>query len=326
MLDPRLLQFLQCPVTGHPLHLDGDLLTTEKGTSYPVIDGVPVLLPEIFGDSGSGAASHTYRVLRNEIEPYRWEPTDTERLEIHPVVQRGVGATGGNLYTHLIDQLDRYPIPRFPVGSGAGRVMLDVGCHWGRWTFAAAHEGYFAIGLDPSLDAVLAGKIISEQIGTKAIFVVGDARHLPFRQSCVDLVFSFSVLQHFSGEDRDTAIEQFARVLSPGGRALVQMANARSLLGWYHQARRGFRQGSGFEVRYWSAEELRRAFEVRVGPANVTADAFFSLNAQMADLRLLSLFGRVIVLISATLVQLSRWLPGLKYLADSLMVDARKPR
>lgn len=325
MIDPQLVQLLQCPVSGDPLFLDRDRLATKTGTSYPVIDGVPVLLPEEFGDSGSGAASHTHRVLRNEIEPLRWAPEDIGRLEIHPVVQQSIAAAGGNLYVPSIGRLDRYPIPAFPADSGSGRVMLDVGCHWGRWTIAAARRGYLAIGVEPSLDAALAAQVISKQVGTETMFVVGDARHLPFHDSCIDLVFSFSVLQHFSGEDRNSAIDEIGRVLSPGGRTLVQMANARSLLGWYHRARRRFRQGKGFEVRYWSGANLRRAFEARVGPAEIKADAFFSLNAQLADLRFLSLFGKAVVVSSAMLVQLSRWLPGLKYLADSLMVDARKP-
>ena len=307
------------------MRVSGDRLRTEDGRSYPIIDGIPVLLPEEFGDSGSGAASHTYSVTRGEIEPEQWLPTDPHPEEIHPLVRRSLAAAGGNLYVDLGDRLEEYPIPSFPISNGAGRLMLDVGCHWGRWTIAAARAGFRALGIDPSLNAVLAAKVVSDQVGVSPMFVVGDARHLPLNDSCIDFVFSFSVLQHFSGEDRDSAIEEIGRVLLPGGRTLVQMANARSLLGWYHQARRGFRQGEGFEVRYWSGANLRGAFENSVGRAEIKADAFFSLNAQLADLRFLSFFGKAVVVSSAMLVELSRWLPGLKHLADSLMVDARKP-
>jgi uncharacterized protein len=47
MLDTTLVEMLQCPVTHSKLRLEGDYLISEIGPlKYPIIDGIPVLLPD----------------------------------------------------------------------------------------------------------------------------------------------------------------------------------------------------------------------------------------------------------------------------------------
>jgi uncharacterized protein YbaR (Trm112 family) len=46
-LRPEILSILRCPVTHSPLQQEGDWLIAEVGgLSYPVRDGIPVMLPE----------------------------------------------------------------------------------------------------------------------------------------------------------------------------------------------------------------------------------------------------------------------------------------
>ncbi len=45
-ISERLLRLLRCPMTGVELELKGDSLVNEKfGVSYPIVDGIPVMLP-----------------------------------------------------------------------------------------------------------------------------------------------------------------------------------------------------------------------------------------------------------------------------------------
>lgn len=45
-ISERLLKLLRCPMTGVELELKGDSLVNEKfEISYPIVDGVPVMLP-----------------------------------------------------------------------------------------------------------------------------------------------------------------------------------------------------------------------------------------------------------------------------------------
>src|SRR5207245_78376 len=70
------------------------------------------------------------------------------------------------------------------------------------------------------------------------------------------VVSSYSVLQHFEKADATRALSEARRVLVEGGIAHVQMANRYGVRSLYHQAARGFRQPTDFEVRYWGPGAL----------------------------------------------------------------------
>ena len=48
-VDPKLLEFLVCPVTKGPLSYDAarqELISREAGLAYPIRDGIPIMLPD----------------------------------------------------------------------------------------------------------------------------------------------------------------------------------------------------------------------------------------------------------------------------------------
>ncbi|XP_040411871.1 protein preY, mitochondrial isoform X1 [Cygnus olor] len=48
-LEPTLLRFLVCPLSKRPLRYDestNELINEELGIAYPVIDGIPNMIPE----------------------------------------------------------------------------------------------------------------------------------------------------------------------------------------------------------------------------------------------------------------------------------------
>jgi ubiquinone/menaquinone biosynthesis C-methylase UbiE len=94
------------------------------------------------------------------------------------------------------------------VGSGTGTMARELGALVGR--------GGRAIGVEPN--ARLRG-IAVERAGEQADveFADGRAGALPFADGSVDLVWCERVLQHL--HDPQAAIDDFARVLRPGGRA-----------------------------------------------------------------------------------------------------------
>jgi ubiquinone/menaquinone biosynthesis C-methylase UbiE len=96
---------------------------------------------------------------------------------------------------------------------------------------AAAKKGYLPVGLDPSLGAILAAKRVANGLGLPFHGVVGDARFLPFRAGSFDVVFSYSVLQHFSKRDARTALEDIRRVLHADGRSIDAAPGAARLQG-----------------------------------------------------------------------------------------------
>src|ERR1022692_3109729 len=103
---------------------------------------------------------------------------------IHPFVQHNLTTTcGKRLFARSKGKLTSYPIPPIPLPPAKykGQEMIDIGCNWGRWSIAAARKGYVPLGIDPMLEAVLAARDVTREMGLPARFVCGDARHLPFR-------------------------------------------------------------------------------------------------------------------------------------------------
>ena len=92
----------------------------------------------------------------------------------------------------------------------------------------------------------------------------------------------------------------------------------------YHQARRGFREPAGFDVRYWTLPSLRRLFGSRIGPTTFAVDCFFGIGLQYTDRRLLPFPLNAVVSASALLTSLSRRIRFLVWTADSVYVSARK--
>jgi SAM-dependent methyltransferase len=341
MLDPWFLENLVCPVDRRPLVLRDGALVCPTNHSYPIADGVPVMLVpgvqqtiDVANGSLDRAAARVVDRRAPELYLESLGISEDEKqgvLElqqqgraIDPVVAHLVAATNGLMYKHLIGSLDRYPVPELALPPGDGRLLLDVGCSWGRWTLAAHRLGYQAVGIDPSLGAVMAARRVARQLGADVRHVVGDARYLPFAAKRFDCVYSYSVLQHLSRVDASAAVSEIGRVLVDGGTAKVQMPTRLGIRCLYHQARRGFRDGRGFEVRYWSLPSLRRLFGERVGKNRVAVDGYFGIGLQRADAPLMTPRLRRVLSASEWLKRASRYFPPLTWVADSVFVEAAR--
>jgi SAM-dependent methyltransferase len=319
-----LAHHLACPRDQESVSIAGDTVVCPNGHRYPSLRGVPIMLVE--------ESVPTHPVFNRTLdlahrgssyEPEVVGPIEQNRPWIDPFVRNAVSATCGYLYKGVGHRLTRYPIPKLRLPPTDGATFLDVGCNWGRWTIAAARSGYRAIGLDPSLDAVLAGSRVSRQLGLEIEWLVGDARHLPFAESTFDVSFSYSVLQHFDKQDARTALAQVARATRHGGTVLIQMPNKFGARQVFNTIRQRVHDDRGiFRVRYWSPAELRKTFTSLIGPSALLVDGFFSLNAQIEDRDLLPRRYRPIVSASEQIRSMSRWVPALVNVADSVYVHA----
>ena len=237
-----------------------------------------------------------------------------------------VAGTNGLAYRHLTDgKLAECPIPEIRLPQANGDVLLDIGCGWGRWSVAAGRLGYRPVGIDPRFGTIQVARRLARELGIKADFVVGDARALPFRDGSIDIVYSYSVLQHFSTPDVETTATEICRVLRPGGKSLIQMATVFGIRCLYHQARRLFREARGFEVRYRKISELRNLFTSRVGFSRLSVDCFFGLGIQESDIRMMPPHMRIVFRASGLLRRASMAIPQLLYVADSVYIESHKP-
>lgn len=319
-VDPDLLQHLACPVDHEVLEDHGDWLACASGHRYPVYDGIPVLLINE-AEATHPAFDQSMRIAAGAATPYSRE--SSRESGIDPYVQEQIAATNGNLYLHLINNLREYPIPHLRLPESDGLRFLEIGCNWGRWCIAAARKGYSVIGLDPNLDAALAARRVADQLQINIHYVVGDARYLPFRSNSFDSVFSYSVLQHLSKENVALCLEEVSRVLDVDGSSLIQLPNKLGPRMIYNQLK--FRGSDNlFRVRYWSLGEMRSAFERSIGPSTLSVDCYFGLGIQASDLHLLPAKYQLVVRISEALRGLSKHIPLLVQVADSIYVESTR--
>jgi SAM-dependent methyltransferase len=337
-LDPWYVENLICPVDGSALAFDAQTsrLRSAAGRTYPVVDGIPVMLPPDTDPTLAAvrASMHPEEdtapwylksvLLSEEQKRSILDLVASGNTKVDPVAAHLVAATNGLGYIHLIGKLQEYPIPEIRLPDGNGKLLLDIGCSWGRWVAAAARKGYNAIGIDPSLGAVMAARRMTRELGLEARFIVGDARHLPLRAGLFDTVFSYSVIQHFSVADATRTFGHVGRVLKPGANCMIQMPAKYGARCLYNQARRGFRETKGFEVRYWTLRDLKRVFENKIGPVKFSVDCFFGIGWQASDARFMPASFRLIISASEFLRRISQWFPPLKQVADSVYVAAVK--
>ncbi len=119
-----------------------------------------------------------------------------------------------------------------PTGSA-----VDAGCGTGHWAGHLLTRGWTVTGVDrsPAMLAVAARRCPG------ARFTRADIRHLPLASGSSSLVVCALTLGHLA--HAAPALREFARVLAPGGSAVVSDLHpfAATVLGW----RAGFTQASG---------------------------------------------------------------------------------
>ena len=318
-LPSRLLSILACPRDGVSMIEQDGMLKCANGHSYPVVDGIPVML--VLDRPGTHWVFN--RSIRDAYFPGGSASTPPSE-GVDPFVQESIVGVAGLLYRPLVNKLPRYPRARLELPPGNEKIFVDIGSSWGRWTLAAARLGYRAIGIDPNLEAIRAARRVAQRENVDADFLVADARALPFRDCSIDVAFSYSVLQHFSRDDVRETLAQIRKKLAPGGLSLIQMANRAGVRSLYHQALRKFHEADGFDVRYWSTSDLKKAFTELIGPSEISADSYFGLGIQPRDAELLPSSYRAVVTASETLRKLSAYVKPLTNVADSVFIRSTK--
>lgn len=95
--------------------------------------------------------------------------------------------------------------------------VLDAGCGGGTPVLARLSASTTAVGVDLSRGQLL----LAAENAADARLVQGDMVTLPFGADSFDAAVAYWSLIHVPMEDHPTVLEEFARVLRPGGRLLL---------------------------------------------------------------------------------------------------------
>ena len=102
-----------------------------------------------------------------------------------------------------------------------GSAALEVGCGPGHLAARLAEHGLVVTGvdLDPAMIERARSNAARSSAGSRLSFVAADVANLPFEDASFDVVVSTLSMHHWA--DARAGLAEVARVLRPGGRALV---------------------------------------------------------------------------------------------------------
>lgn len=235
---------------------------------------------------------------------------------------RYYAANEQRLFTEHFPALDGLTILKTDLWDEARNTRILV------W---AGSRGARAFGVDISMPTVRLARDAFTQAGEhgRLAAAAGDVRDLPFADDSFDAIYSMGTIEHF--DETEQAVAEMARVLKPGGQAIVGVPNRhdpflRPLLvaALYSVGLYGY----GYEKSY-SRRALRQMLE-RAGLEVVaeTAILFIPGWLRMLDLSVHA-WCRPLAWITAALVQpfvyLDRHVPAVRRHGYLLATVARKP-
>lgn len=220
----ELLEILACPVSGETgLRLEGDaadgMVVTPSGRRYPVIGGVPRMLPpDLLAPFLRGAYPHVLQrdpalaaALRGVPDP---EPAVLETLVSYSYQHVDL-ADEAHLREDWRATWDRFQ-PGVPPESFAGQRVLDVGSGEGRHAWLVGEHARMMVGLDLSRGVELARRRDQHPHGW---YVQGDLRRPPFRKGAFDALYSNGVIHHTP--EPAASFAAVAPLVRAGGRVYV---------------------------------------------------------------------------------------------------------
>ena len=104
-----------------------------------------------------------------------------------------------------------------------GHYVLDLGCGTGMLVEKLVSRGVnYVVGLDVSRNMLKVGLVIARENYT-ADLIQGDARWLPFKKKCFDVVYSVTVLQNIPDQDIGKVLSEVLRVLKKKGKTVFSV-------------------------------------------------------------------------------------------------------
>ncbi len=129
------------------------------------------------------------------------------------------GCVGEIAYEHW----HRYAFARRFV---AGKRVLDAACGEGYGTALLSNLASTVVGVD--IDAATVAHADARYgDGARVRFVEGSCAALPLPDASVDVVVSFETIEHLREADQSRMLDEFARVLVPGGLLVISSPNKR---------------------------------------------------------------------------------------------------
>ncbi len=213
-MKESLIELLACPACqAAPLEMqvrtrrcdeiaEADLLCPHCRASYPVKDGIPIMLTDPGRQEMEKTADAQSQERHKEVREANIDYYDAVAEVYENEVEQSIHQSGGN-------QRRMEKIVENLAWKTGRNLFLDLGCGTGNVLKLGQKHFKRAIGVDVSLNMLK----VARQNGLEV--VQADVLFLPFKASFFDVVSIFSVLHHIY--DYNQVFAQIGKVLRPGG-------------------------------------------------------------------------------------------------------------
>lgn len=222
-MKEKLLQLIVCPMCGEGLSCEsfesemkdgiaGGLLSCVAcGTGYPVIGGIPRLLPPTLQSMLWEMHPEFFRRHRERLpismrlmtEADKNLPPEDRNLKAQLETAKSFGYEW-QAFSEMLPDYEtnfRWYFERFDPGQFAGKRVLDAGCGTGRHTFYMAQSGAReVVAMDFSQAIEVAAH--NNRGNENTHFVQADIYHPPFLPAAFDFVYSLGVLHHLPDPEK----------------------------------------------------------------------------------------------------------------------------
>src|SRR5947209_1205371 len=221
-MKKSLLQLIVCPLCQETLtcesfedmeadEIESGVISCSCGASYPVILGIPRLLPPALQNMLWEMHPEFFRTfsarLPEELLPLEEKQTKKPNEDQAIKSQRETARSFGYEWQAFSEMLPDYEsnfrwyFERFSADSFAGKRILDAGCGTGRHTFHMAREQTAEVlAMDFSQAIEVAARNNLENANTH--FIQADIYHPPFAPGTFDFVYSLGVLHHLPDPEK----------------------------------------------------------------------------------------------------------------------------
>jgi uncharacterized protein YbaR (Trm112 family)/2-polyprenyl-3-methyl-5-hydroxy-6-metoxy-1,4-benzoquinol methylase len=221
----RILDLVVCPECKGDLKLkvlrydsteniiDGVLACAKCKRKYPVIDGIPRLLP----DRLIGNLLFYHRDFFSRYRMTLPAVNSTSKDDNLSLKQKTLASFSfqWNTFGEIFDEYGQHWKDFLPNSFGQshfdGKLGLDAGCGFGRHSLQAAQAGAEMVGLDLS-ESVQAAYTNVKHLKNVHI-IQGEIYNLPFKKGTFDLIYSIGVLHHLPEPQK--GFESLVKLLVP---------------------------------------------------------------------------------------------------------------
>lgn len=233
-----------CPVCRRDLFCGKNKLLCSNsacGEEFEVIEDVPILIPCSVANKNRKQLDHQTQWFDSHYESFKEYKLENWRKSMLMRIFSSLNMEENN--------------------EGSGDIYLDIGVGGSGYTvIEAAKKGYNCMGIDLSLQGILAAKKFAKAQGVEAniIFAVCSAEYLPFKNQVISRISALSVIEHLYNDRR--AITEISRVSAAGAKVFITVPNTYLRIWFFLWPFYYFMDKNIGHLRHYSEEKLKEMF------------------------------------------------------------------